>query len=207
MSLIQQHARSPSSAHPPNTTTMSVSSASPPSRRTAAPRRTALRSVSAYHTISGWRRPGLRTSWDAHTVSGGGGGWPAAHTSFVDMDINDLKHSLPPRPLRNPMRRAQAVVRPQISRSIQTTRPPPVTLSSLVRDDRNRRDKKRPCFFGDIWHRRGFLETRKKSFPQPLEKTCRPHVCVLDTQGGRAARPRCWAAVNEQDSTCPCTNV
>lgn len=63
--MIPQNARSPSSAPPPSTTTMSVSSASPLKRRTEVPRRTVLRSVSPNPSRSAGSSDSDRSCYDA----------------------------------------------------------------------------------------------------------------------------------------------
>jgi hypothetical protein len=87
-----QSARTPSSAPPPSTTSMSASSALLLPRRTAAPRRTALRSVCAYHSKS---EAPSRGSLYPHLLT--------------------CSCSLPPHSLRDRVRRSQAVAHSEIN--------------------------------------------------------------------------------------------
>jgi hypothetical protein len=94
---VLQSAGIPSNAPLLSTTSMSASSASPTSRPRAVRRRTALRSVCCLRVF---------------LLEG--------HVCVYLLTLFCTTHSLPPRPLRDPVRRPQALVHPQINRSPPT---------------------------------------------------------------------------------------
>lgn len=104
---------------------MSASSASPARTARVVPRRTALRSVSQNFTSPILQLPSRLPSTPLYTTA-----------TARPIDTSRIC-SLPPRPLRNPMRCAQAVVRPEINDSPirhdgTGSRPPHPSLDSVL---------------------------------------------------------------------------
>lgn len=120
----QQSAPSLSSAPPPSTTMMSALSVSLASWTRVTLRRTAWRSVSHI--------PALTLESGNNCTSGSVAAYMSLGTHAISIS------SLPPCPLRNPMRRTQAVVPAQISRHARpkTTRQ---AVSATIRAHENRR--------------------------------------------------------------------
>lgn len=110
--FYSQSARNPSSATPPSTTTMSALSVSQLKRAMEVPRRIALRSVSL-----------------------GECQWPGNEDIQAESkSIDTIDFSLPSRTLRNPMRCAQALVRPEIN--VSSTREPGIRPRSSYKSIR-----------------------------------------------------------------------